>query len=93
MKVHVNGILVKSKDPQQHWQDLEEMFKTLWKYNMRLNLKKCEFGVKIGKFLKFMLFERGIEANPAKFQAIINMKSLMNVREVQALNDILVAFT
>ena len=66
MEVYVNDILVKSKDAQQHWHDLEETFKTLQKCNMRLNLKKCVFSVKAGKFLKFMLIEWGIEANPTK---------------------------
>ena len=55
MEVYVNDILVKSKDPKQHWQDLEEAFKTLQKYNIRLNPKKCAFEVNVGKFLEFML--------------------------------------
>ena len=54
----------------------------LRKYNMRLNPKKCAFRVKAEKFLGFMLIERGIEANPTKCAAIINMKSLTNVKEV-----------
>ncbi|RDX80022.1 hypothetical protein CR513_39476, partial [Mucuna pruriens] len=33
------------------------------KYDMRLNLDKCVFGVQGGKFLGFMLTHRGIEAN------------------------------
>ena len=57
MEVYKDDILVKSKDPQQHWQDLEEMFGTLYRYNMRLSSKKCAFRVKIEKFLGFMLTE------------------------------------
>ncbi|RDY03048.1 hypothetical protein CR513_13388, partial [Mucuna pruriens] len=38
-----------------------------------------------GKFLGFMLTERGIEANLEKCQAIINMRSLWTVKEVQQL--------
>ena len=53
---------------------------------MRLNLKKCVFGVKAEKFLGFMLTEQGIEENPTKCQAIIDMKSLINIKEVQELN-------
>ena len=40
-----------------------------------------------------MLTERGIEANPAKCEAIINMKSPANVKEVRALNGRLAAFS
>ena len=39
MEVHVDNILIKSKEPQQHQQDLEETFKTLQQCNMRLNPK------------------------------------------------------
>ena len=60
---------------------------------MRLNPKKYAFSVKVGKFLKFMLTKQGIKANPIKCEAIINMKSLTSVREVQVLNDRLTALT
>ncbi|XP_056688105.1 uncharacterized protein [Spinacia oleracea] len=40
---------------------------------MRLNPKKCVFGVTTGKFLGFLIDERGIEVNPDKVQAVIDM--------------------
>jgi len=44
------------------------------------------FGVKIGKFLGFLLtIERGIEANPDKCVTIINMRSPRNMKELQHL--------
>ena len=46
----------------------------------------CAFGVTTGKFLGFMVSQRGIEANPDKIQAIIEMTPLRNVKEVQSLN-------
>ena len=46
---------------------------------MRLNPSKCAFGVSSGGF---MVSHRGIEANPDKIQAILNMKPLQNVKEV-----------
>ena len=33
---------------------------------MKLNALKCAFGVASGKFLAFMVNQRGIEANPEK---------------------------
>ncbi|MCI33348.1 retrotransposon protein putative Ty3-gypsy subclass, partial [Trifolium medium] len=42
---------------------------------MRLNPEKCTFGIKAGKFLGFYLTERGIEANPDKCDAIIQMET------------------
>ncbi|KAM1075035.1 hypothetical protein ACFX2B_019701 [Malus domestica] len=41
---------------------------------MRLNPNKCAFGVGSGKFLGFMISQRGIEANPEKIKEIIDMK-------------------
>lgn len=31
---------------------------------MKLNPSKCAFGVNVGKFLGFMVTQRGIEVNP-----------------------------
>ena len=39
-----------------------------------------------GKFLGFMVSQKGIEANPDKIRAIIKMKPPRNVKEVQSLN-------
>ena len=65
----------------------------LVKYNKRLNVKKCVFGMNVGKFLRFIiLIEWGIKSNPTKCQAIIDMKSPTNVKEVKALIRGLVAF-
>ena len=49
---------------------------------MKLNPKKCVFGVKGGKCLGFLVDESGIEANPDKNKDCLNMSSLRNVREV-----------
>jgi len=46
---------------------------------------KCAFGVASGKFLGFMVSQRGIEANPEKVQAILNIASPKTVKEVQKL--------
>lgn len=51
------------------------MFVQVRKFNMRLNLSKCTFEVKAGKFLGFMLTARGIEANIDKCGAILEMRS------------------
>ena len=65
--------------------DLQETLDTLRQYSMKLNPSKCAFGVPLGKFLGFMVLHKGIEANPNKIQAILDMKPLQNVKEVQSL--------
>ena len=52
---------------------------------MKLNPSKCAFGVSSGKFLGFMVLQRGIEANPEKVRAILEMSSPKTVKEVQSL--------
>ena len=49
---------------------------------MKLNSSKCAFGVSLGKFLGFMVSQRGIKANPDKIQAILSMELPKNVKEV-----------
>lgn len=66
-------MLVKSFQTQNHLADLEEMFQTLRKYKMKLNPAKCIFGGSFGKFLGFMVSQWGIEANPEKIKAVIEM--------------------
>ena len=91
MKVYVDDILVKSIDEEKHLDDLQETFDTLRQYNMKLNLSKCAFGVLSGKYLGFMVSHRGIEANPDKIQAILNIEPLRNIKEVQSLTGQVVA--
>ena len=74
---------MKSLDEGKHLDDLQETFNTLRQYNMKLNPNKCAFGVASGKFLGFMGSHKGIEANPEKIKAILDMKPLQNVKEVQ----------
>ena len=52
---------------------------------MKLNPSKCAFGVSSEKFLGFMVSQKGIEANPDKIQAILDMEPPNNIKEVQSL--------
>ena len=54
---------------------------------MKLNPNKCAFGVTAGKFLGFMVSSRGIEVNPEKIRAIMELEPPRMVKEVQSLND------
>ena len=73
VQVYVDDMLVKSRREEDHLKDLEETFGTLRSYNMKLNPSKCAFGVTAGKFLGFMVSQKGIEANPDKIRAIVEI--------------------
>ena len=66
MEVYVDDMLVKSKKSADHIANLGKTFEILRHYKMKLNLAKCTFGVSSGKFLGFMVNNRGIEANLEK---------------------------
>ncbi|XP_019423011.1 PREDICTED: uncharacterized protein LOC109332484 [Lupinus angustifolius] len=93
MEVYMDDMITKSLPGEDHVTILENIFQQLYKYNMRLNPEKCTFGVEAGKFLGFLLTSRGIEANPSKCQAIIDMRSPRTIKEVQQLNGRLAALS
>lgn len=66
MEVYVDDMLVKNHASKSHVDDLAKIFTILRKYQMKLNLAKCIFGVTSGKFLVFMVSHQGIEANSEK---------------------------
>ncbi|XP_034203566.1 uncharacterized protein LOC117618046 [Prunus dulcis] len=74
-------------------QNLSIMFGILKDYRMRLNPKKCAFGVSSGKFLGFMISQRGIEANPEKIKAIIDMERPKTTKDIQSLTGRVAALT
>ncbi|CAL2266546.1 unnamed protein product [Prunus armeniaca] len=76
MEVYVDDILVKSKTANRHLHNLSLMFDILKKYNTLLNPNKCVFGVSSGKFLGFMISQRGIEANLEKIKALLDIQFL-----------------
>ncbi|XP_073138405.1 uncharacterized protein [Henckelia pumila] len=81
IEVYIDDILVKSRTANQFITDLAQTFQTLKNYQLKLNPRKCTFGVRAGKFLGYMVTKRGIEANPEKVQAIISMSSLRIYRK------------
>ena len=85
VEVYVDDMLVKSKEEENHLDDLKKTFNTLKQYSMKLNPLKCAFRVSSGKFLGFMVSQGGIEANLEKVRAILKMSSLRTTKEVQSL--------
>ncbi|KAL0394942.1 UNVERIFIED_CONTAM: hypothetical protein Slati_4460400 [Sesamum latifolium] len=93
MEVYVDDMLVKSKEVHHHVEDLDETFTVLRKYRIKLNLGKCAFRVIGGRFLGFMVAQRGIEANPDKIKAIMDMRPPTNINEVQRLTGRIAALS
>jgi hypothetical protein len=71
---YVDDIIVKSTKQENHVADLQETFANFRQAGLKLNPKKCVFGVKKGKFLGCLVSTKGIEANPSKIKAILWME-------------------
>ncbi|XP_004308201.1 PREDICTED: uncharacterized protein LOC101305990 [Fragaria vesca subsp. vesca] len=91
MEVYVDDMLVKSKADDDHIANLDKVFTKLLAHGMRPNPQKCILAVSGRKFLGFMVSERGIEANPEKVQAILDMTVPRTRNKVQCLTGRLVA--
>ncbi|KAL5743997.1 hypothetical protein ACOSQ2_027113 [Xanthoceras sorbifolium] len=91
MEVYVDDMLTKSLIAKEHTYNLRETFEILREYEMKLNLEKCVFGMASGKFLGFLVHQRGIEANPEKIDALVKMKPLRTLKEFQRLIGCLTA--
>ena len=77
---------MKSLRENNHLDNLQETFDTLRSYNMKLNPSQCVFKVTAGKFLGFMVSQKGIEVKPEKVRAIMELGLPRTVKEVQSLN-------
>ena len=60
---------------------------------MKLNPAKCAFGVSAGKFLGFIVNNRGIEANPDKIKVVLDMFPPSSVKDIQRLTGRIVALS
>ncbi|KAI5313046.1 hypothetical protein L3X38_042220 [Prunus dulcis] len=86
-------MLVKSRTTKEHLDNLGLMFGILKDYRRRLNPTKCAFGASLGKFLGFMISQRGIEANPEKIKAIIDTEMPKTQKDIQSLTGRVAALT
>ena len=73
IEVYVDDIIAKFKTEEEHLVNLWKLFERLRKYQLRLNPAKCTFGVKSGKLLGFIVSQKGIEVDPKKVKAILEM--------------------
>ena len=91
MKMYIDDMVVKSKQESQHIKDLQGTFEVLRQHKLRLNAEKCVFGVRAGKFLGYLITNRGIEINPDQIDVVRCLNPPSNPKEVQKLTGMLAA--
>jgi len=83
IEVYVDDMITKSKTKEEHLVNLWRLFERLRKYQLRLNPAKCTFRVKSGKLLGFIVSQKGIEVDPEKVKAILEMPELRTEKQVR----------
>nr|XP_016506893.1 PREDICTED: uncharacterized protein LOC107824606 [Nicotiana tabacum] len=87
MEVYIDDMLVKSKRKEDYIGHLKEAFDILRWYDMKLNSEKCAFGVSSGKFLGFLVSQRGIEVNPEQIKAIEGIPETLTSKKQEGQRD------
>ena len=83
IEVHVDDMIVKSKNREGHITNLRKFFERIKEYKLRLNLQKCTFGVTTGKLLGFLVSDRRIDVDPSKIKAILDMPPPKSEKEIR----------
>ncbi|GJZ73042.1 reverse transcriptase domain-containing protein [Tanacetum coccineum] len=91
LEAYVDDMVIKSRTEQDIIKDIEQTFSTLRRINMKLNPKKCSFGMEEGKFLGYIVTSEGIRANPEKTKAVMDMPSPRTLKQMQSLSGKLAA--
>nr|GEV99793.1 reverse transcriptase domain-containing protein [Tanacetum cinerariifolium] len=86
LEVYVDDLVIKIRTKYEIVKDVEETFKTLREINMKLNLKKCAFGVEEGMFLGYKVNAKGLKVCPNKVDAVLSLPSPKCLKDMQKLN-------
>ncbi|GKA19231.1 reverse transcriptase domain-containing protein [Tanacetum coccineum] len=86
LEVYVDDLVIKSRMEDEIIRDIEETFKTLREINMKLNPKKCAFGVEEGMFIGYKVNAKGLKVCPDKVDVVLSLPSLKCLKDMQKLN-------
>ena len=73
---YVDDIVVKSRRLEDHVKVLRKVFERCRVFKLKMNPLKCAFGVFSGKFLEFLVHNKGIDVVSTKVTAMTTMKPL-----------------
>jgi hypothetical protein len=85
VKIYLDDVVVKSASAKGHLGDLRRVLERTMKFGLRMNPKKCAFGVSAGQFLGFLVHEREIEISLKSKEAVRTMVPPTTKKELQQL--------
>ncbi|GJV93803.1 ribonuclease H-like domain-containing protein [Tanacetum coccineum] len=93
LEAYIDDMVIKSTSEEDMLTDKKETFQRFRSINMKLNPKKCSFGVEDGPFLGHLITKQGIRANPSKVKAITDTEQPKTLKDIQSLNGKLAALS
>ena len=74
VETYIDDVMVKSTSAGGHLEDLRQVLERTRRFGLRMNPKKCAFGISAGQFLGLLVHERGIEIGLKSQEAIRTMR-------------------
>ena len=85
VEIYIDDVVIKSTSAGGHLEDLCQVLERTRRFGLRMNPKKCAFGVSAGQFLGFLVHERGIEIGLKSQEAVRTMRPPTTKKELQKL--------
>ena len=82
VEIYIDDVVVKSKSAGGHLEDLCQVLERTRRFGLKMNPKKCAFGVSAGQFLGLLVHERGIEIGLKSQEAVKTMKPPTTKKEL-----------
>ena len=83
LEVYIDDIVIKSAGLSHHLADLRLALEGMRQYGLKMNPLKCAFGVSTGKFLGFIIHEKGIEIDPKRIEAMKKVEAPACKKDLQ----------
>ena len=83
LEVYIDDIVIKSAGLDSHLADLRLALERMHRYGLKMNPLKCAFGVSAGKFLGFIIHEKGIEIDPKRIEAMRKVEAPTCKKDLQ----------
>nr|GEU72093.1 reverse transcriptase domain-containing protein [Tanacetum cinerariifolium] len=93
LKAYIDDMVIKNTFEEEILQDIQETFDRFRSVNMKLNPKKCSFGVEEGPFLGHFITKQGIRASPSKVKSVTDLEPPRMLKEIYSLNGKLAALS
>lgn len=82
--VFIDDILIYSKTDEMHVEHMGLVLEILQESKLYAKFSKCEFWLKEVNFLGHVIFNRGIDVDPSKFDVMLQLETLKSVVEIRS---------